>query len=269
MRIGADGQRGTVPEPRTRVDSVGRNQEFRRDVEIRGRIAEPSPAALAADHHAFDLGRTAEETRRRLHLSPRDELSDPCRGDTSHQRHGPDVESEPCEQRDVPGGAAAEAEVLADDNHVCADPAEHSLGKHRRLELRKLERERQDEHLVDPGLREELETPLECGEEWDSVPEDRTRMGPERHDRGRQRCRAHRLEDAPVSAVHAVEAPERDGALARAQLRRIVGDVHNRASASSGGMIRSVSASSTENGPISVLRSVRQWPPSASATART
>ena len=78
--------------------------------------------------------------------------------------------------------------------------------------------------------------------------------------------REHRL----VAAMDAVEAPDRDRA--RAPLDRLgcARDVHESlARASSGSSIRSQSASSTENGPISVRRSVRQCPPSASAIART
>ena len=83
--------------------------------------------------------------------------------------------------------------------------------------------------------------------------------------------RARRREHGAMTAVHAVEAPDRDRAWLALDLLRSGDDVHvaSLASASSGGMIRSGSASSTENGPISVRRSVTQWPPSASAIART
>ncbi len=61
-------------------------------------------------------------------------------------------------------------------------------------------------------------------------------------------------------AVLIREPPRHDGPTRRVSLR---------ASASSGGMKRSGSASSMENGPISTRRSVRQCPPRTSATART
>ena len=49
-----------------------------------------------------------------------------------------------------------------------------------------------------------------------------------------------------MAEVDAVEASERNGPLARPELVRRTGDLHSRASASSGAMIRSGSASSTE-----------------------
>src|SRR2546429_479719 len=80
------------------------------------------------------------------------------------------------------------------------------------------------------------------------------------------------VENAPVPGVHPVEGAERDGAAAYRKLLRRPGDPHRRssaASASSRGITRSGSASSTSKGPTSVRRSVRQCPPSASAIART
>ena len=94
-------------------------------------------------------------------------------------------------------------------------------------------------------------------------------MRPEGHGRECPADVTRRVDDEHVPAVNPVEAADRDGALAVGELLDAVGDDHRRASASSGGMNRSGSASSTENGPISSRRSVRQWPPSASATART
>ncbi len=73
-----------------------------------------------------------------------------------------------------------------------------------------------------------------------------------------------------VTAVHAVEGADRDSARLLLDLLRAPRYLHaSLASASSGGMIVSGSASPTSNGPISVRRSVRQWPPSASAIERT
>ena len=77
------------------------------------------------------------------------------------------------------------------------------------------------------------------------------------------------LDHAAVAAVHAVERADRDRARLPLELNRCVRDLHRRASASSERTIRSSSASSIRNGPTSVRRSETQWPPSASAIART
>ncbi len=94
-------------------------------------------------------------------------------------------------------------------------------------------------------------------------------MRPERHDRRKPARGPRRIKDLAVAQVDAVEATDRNGPLRSGKLLRPAGDLHSRASASSGGMKRSGSASSTEKGPISVRRSVLQWPPSTSAIART
>src|SRR5439155_22193006 len=95
------------------------------------------------------------------------------------------------------------------------------------------------------------------------------RVRPEGDHGGRGPSGAGRIEDPPVAEMDAVEAPDRDGTLTGGELFGTPGDPHSRASASSGGMNRSGSASSTVNGPISVRRSVRQCPPRTSAMART
>ena len=74
----------------------------------------------------------------------------------------------------------------------------------------------------------------------------------------RQPGRDRLLDHPPVSEMHPVEGADRDR------------DAHvSSASACSAGMTRSSSASSTLNGPISSRRNVTQWPPRASAIART
>src|SRR5215213_1610413 len=59
-----------------------------------------------------------------------------------------------------------------------------------------------------------------------------------------------------------IRASASPGARARASAGK-------RSNTCTGGSIRSESASSTDNGPISSRRNVRQWPPSAAAIART
>jgi hypothetical protein len=67
-------------------------------------------------------------------------------------------------------------------------------------------------------------------------------------ERGHRLARLERdLEHAPMPQVHAVERPDHNSARHGSS-----------ASASSAGMIRSSSASSTQNGPTSVRRRARQ-----------
>ena len=66
-----------------------------------------------------------------------------------------------------------------------------------------------------------------------------------------------------------VEGADRDRPRLPLELGRGARDLHRRASASSAGTIRSSSASSSRNGPTSVRCNDTQWPPSASAIART
>ena len=63
-----------------------------------------------------------------------------------------------------------------------------------------------------------------------------------------------------MASMHAVEAPDRHGVGHALDVLGKRSDVHvvSLARASSGGMIRSGSASSTGNGPISVRRSMTQ-----------
>ena len=94
------------------------------------------------------------------------------------------------------------------------------------------------------------------------------RMRPEGDDRHGWPRGAGGLQHATVTEMDAVEAADRRDTFAACELLRMVGDLHSRASASFTAMKRPGSASSTENGPISSRRNVRQWPPRASAIAR-
>ena len=81
--------------------------------------------------------------------------------------------------------------------------------------------------------------------------------------------RANRVDHGQVAPMDAVEAADGDRARQLLELGRVVDDPHTSlASASSGGMMRSGSASSIPNGPISVRRSDTQCPPRRSAIAR-
>ena len=127
-----------------------------------------------------------------------------------------------------------------------------------RLLLRDLERELEHRRLGDAELGEQLEPPLERRDQLDEVSEHDPRVRVERERPDRQTGRERLLDHPPVPEVHSVERP----------------DAHrfahgSSASASSAGITRSSSASSTLNGPTSSRRNVAQWPPSASAIART
>ena len=113
-------------------------------------------------------------------------------------------------------------------------------------------------------------------QQLDPVAEHDARVRVERDDRRREPGVDRGAQDPLVADVDAVEGAERHRARAGLELLRGTGDRHSagtcsgsRASASSTGMTRSGSASSDGERPTSVRRSVRQWPPSASAIART
>jgi len=151
-----------------------------------------------------------------------------------------------------------EAEVRPRDDHLRADRTQELVGEPLGRQLGQLRRELDEERLLHPQRREQLEPAGDRRDQLDPLPEDLARVRVERDDRRREPGVDRRLEDRPMAEVDAVEHPERDGARLPLQLLRRPHDVHSRASASSAGMIRSGSASSTENGPISVRRKVRQ-----------
>ena len=102
------------------------------------------------------------------------------------------------------------------------------------------------------------------------MPERDPGMRVERDHRGREARLDHRVDHRDVASMDSVEGSDRDRPRLPNDLRRCMRDPHSSlARASSGGMIRSSSASSTRNGPISVLRSVGAVSPRASAIART
>ena len=125
---------------------------------------------------------------------------------------------------------------------------------------RRREREWDHGHLGRAERAQELDPSLDRADELHEVPlDDRAGMRMKCDHPHGEACRQRRLEYAPVPEVNPVERPDRDGG----------GSHDSRARARSAGMIRSSFASSTEKGPTSVRRRVVQWPPSASAIART
>ena len=194
---------------------------------------------------------------------------DRSRGDPGNHRHRANVEAELRQQARVTCRAATEAEVLADHDHLGADPSEDGVAELRRVAPGKLRSELDDEHLVDAGVLQQLQAPLERGKQLHVIAEHEPRMRPERdHRHGPPRVEGS-VEHAPMAEMHSVEAADGSDAPVGLELFQAPRNLHSRASASSAGMNRSGSASSTEKGPISVRRSVRQCPPSTSAIART
>src|SRR4051794_2366276 len=267
-----------MPARGARVDPEARHEQVGIEVEVRRRVAELSAARVACDHDAVELRRAPEHGGSLGDLSPAQQRPDRRGRDAVRQRDGANVEPESLEQPQVSTARPSEAEPFAGHDDARPDRAQEGLGEVARLEAGQLGRELDDERLLDTGVREQLEPALERRQKLDLVAADDTaRMRVERDD-GRDelllaRGRARGVEHGPVPTVNAVERPDRDRA--RPPLQRVEAalDSHaapaSRASASSTGTIRSGSASSTENGPTSVLRSVRQWPPSASAIERT
>ncbi len=115
-----------------------------------------------------------------------------------------------------------------------------------------------------PGVGEELEPALEGREDVDAVPHRDPGMRVEGDHRRLEPGVDRRSQHRPVPEVDAVERADRDRAGPALELGRCVRDPHaprtaaSRGSASSRGTTRSSSASSTENGPISVRRRLTQ-----------
>ncbi len=259
-----------MAERRPRVDAVRRDEQLRVDGEVRRREAERAAARVAGDHGPLHLGRTPEQRGGRRQVAREQPLPDLRGRDALDGGNGPGPETQPSEQVEVAAASPAEPEVGAREDDLGADRPQDALRELLGLERRELEVEADDERLLHAQLRQQLEPPGERADQQHLVPEGGARVRVERDD-GRGRPRGERLLDDPaVAAVNAVEGADRDRPRARLELPRGVDDLHGRrASASSTGMIRSSSASSTRNGPTAVRLSETQWPPSTSAIART
>ncbi len=178
------------------------------------------------------------------------------RRDAFEQRHRQYLVAQPLEQLEVAATLAAKAELSACDHH--ASVRQLLAGELLRLLLCQLEREVEDGRLGHAELVQQLEPALERRDRLDEVAQHHAWVGIEREDPDRKPGAERSLDHLPMTEMDPVERPDRD-CLA-----------HGRsASASSAGITRSSSASSTLNGPTSSRRNVVQWPPSASAIART
>src|SRR4051812_37926691 len=278
VRIRADRYGRTVLARRARVDPELGHEQLRVEAEIRRREAEGAASCIARHDRAVELGGSPEQARRPIDLAAAQQVADPRRRDALGERDRANVEAQPLELREVADPTATEAEVRPRDHDLRPERPQHGLDELLGAELGYVEPELDHQRLLDAARGQQLEPPLERGEQLDAVAERGSRMRLE-GGAGRRQTRGGRgLEHAPVADVDAVEGPDRDRTRALLELRGRPCDLHGplrpagrptRASASSGGIIRSGSASSTRKGPTSVRRSVRQWPPSAVAIART
>ena len=143
-----------MAERRPCVDPVCGHEQIRRDVEVRGRIAERPAALVAQDDEAFDLRGPAEQPCRRSGLAGAEALPDARRGDALDDRDDPDVEPELLQERRVAGGVAAEAEVLPHRDHARADSPEQRVRERPGIQACECRRELDDQRLLDRSLGE-------------------------------------------------------------------------------------------------------------------
>ena len=244
--------------------------EIRLESEIRRRVAERPATLVTGDDDPVQLERSPEHGRSRDDVSLPERDPDRRGRDARERRHHDDAVPHSLEQREIARAADAEAEVGACHDGLHADRAQVALGELVRRETLERRRERGDEDVLRARLAQELEATLERRQELHPVPERDPWVRIEGDHGDGQPRRAGSLEHRAVPAMDAVEAPDRHRARAASELRRVAHDLHaSLPSATSASMIRSGSASSTWNGPISVRLSEMQWPPSASAIERT
>src|SRR5512133_2794084 len=239
---------------RARVDPIQGHPQLRPDVEVRGREAERPAAGVAGDDDPLDFDWTAERGCSRLDVAGTHKLPDSARGDVLEQRDGTRIEAEALEGREVALTGTPEPEIRARDDDLSADRPEELVCELLRLEPGHVQGDLDNERRLDTKPGEELESPLERGQELDSVAEGGARVRIECDD-GRLRSGGEQgLDHATVAEVHAVESSERDCARLGAELGRRVRDLHASAeSASAGGIIRSGSAWAMSKGPTCVL----------------
>ena len=216
-------------------------------------------------------------------VAGREQPADVTRRDVVDERDSPDVEAHPFEQVEIPAPVPPEAERLAGGDHFRPRGAQDRLGE--LLGVEQCERlvERQQQHVLDAHLLEQLEPALDRREQLHAVAEERARVRVEGDDRGAKVRRLCRLDHSPVAAVDTVEGADGHRTPCRRELLGSARDVHvarsarafsTRPSTSASGMSSpgsnsaGATASDTSNGPTSVRRSVRQCPPAASAMAR-
>ena len=209
VRVRADRDCGAVPERLPGVDPVRAGRRVARPLRC-------SPSGSRACHRASPATTMPSSSNGRpsiLRGSRQVGIPRPRRGWRSTRRPRLlDVGTgEPgSESVSSAGPARAEPEVRSDRDRLRPD-----RGEVRRDELvgrksHELGRERGDERVRDAGLGQELQPPLERGDEIDAVAEHDARMRVER-DHGRLEPGVDRRpEHRAVSPVDAVERPDRD-----------------------------------------------------------
>ena len=76
------------------IDPVRGHEQVRIHAQVGGRITERSPAGVAGDDGAVDLGRAAEQPRRALEVAFRQQRADRRRRDAREEVDAPDREAE-------------------------------------------------------------------------------------------------------------------------------------------------------------------------------
>src|SRR5580765_3341657 len=226
VRVDADRDRSAVAKRRPRIDAIGRDEDLWSDGEVGRRIPKGSAALVPEHDGALDLGRATEEPGGPNDVALPQQAPDRSRGDPGHHGHRANVEAELRQQTRVTCRAAAEAEVLADHDHLGADPSEDGVAELRRLAPRKLRSELDDEHLVDTGVLQQLEAPLERREQLHVVAEHEPRVWPEGDHRDRPSRGEGSLEHASMAEMHSVEAADGGNATVGLELFRAPRDLH-------------------------------------------
>ena len=140
------------------------------------------------------------------------------------------VEPEPTQQLQVARAPLPEAKPRACDDDLRADREQVLARELVRLESGDRRTELHHQGVLHPGVREQLEPPLERREQLDALGEHGPRMRVERDD-GRDELSTAagihgRANDRPVTQVHAVERPDRDRARANGEVCCRARDVH-------------------------------------------
>ena len=163
MRIRANRDRRPMARGRARVDPRRRDQQVRIDSDVRRRIPERAAARVAGDDDPLDLVRAARAaTRRLLDLARRGAASGSGRT-RSPRRAAPSARRTPRRgaARDRPRRPRPNRKFSPATIDLGPDRPRHPLSELLRLELRDVERELDDERILDAALRDQLEAPLE------------------------------------------------------------------------------------------------------------
>ncbi len=223
MEIAA-GQRSLGRLEPAGVDAVGGDGGVGRRLHVGGREPEGLAALVAPDHHALDPVEAAELVGGGRDVTVGEVLADQRGRDVlqaAHQGH-PDGDevvflAEFAQGGQVAGGLVAEPEVLPHHDPGGVEPVDQG-DLHELLGggARELQRERQDQHRVDPEGAEQLDAPVGGGElrRVAAGPHHLVGVGVEGHrDRGDPELPGELdglAHQRLVTPVNAVEHPDRD-----------------------------------------------------------